>query len=61
MNELFEKVAKEVINELPKDASGIEIVDAINVRLSAVKGFADIDNGRCLTQEQLLQEIKQWQ
>lgn len=60
MNELLKKVAKEVINELPKDASDIEFVDAIVVRLSTMKGFNDIDNGRYLTQEQLLQEIRQW-
>ena len=35
-------------------------MDAINVKLSAMKGFNDIDEGKYLTQEQLLQEIKQW-
>lgn len=60
MDELLEKVTKEVINELQKNASELEIMDAINVKLSAMKGFNDIDEGRYLTQEQLLQEIKQW-
>ncbi len=60
MKDLVMEVTKEVTNEMPENASAAEIIDAIIVRLSAMKGFKDIDEGKFTTQEDLLEEIKQW-
>lgn len=60
MKDLVMKVTKEVTNELPDNASAAEILDAIIVKISAMKGFKDIEEGRFTTQEDLLEEIKQW-
>ena len=60
MKDLVMEVTKEVTNEMPENASAAEIIDAIIVRLSAMKGFKDIDEGKFTTQEDLLKEIKQW-
>lgn len=60
MKDLVMEVTKEVTNELPDNASAAEILDAIIVRISAMKGFKDIEEGRFTTQEDLLEEIKQW-
>ena len=60
MKDLVMEVTREVTNELPENASAAQIIDAIIVRLSAIKGFKDIEEGKFTTQEQLLKEIKQW-
>ena len=60
MKDLVMKVTKEVTNELPDNASAAEILNAIIVKISAMKGFKDIEEGRFTTQEDLLEEIKQW-
>ncbi|MBO5348922.1 MAG: hypothetical protein J6A89_03770 [Clostridia bacterium] len=60
MKDLVMEVTREVTNELPENASAAQIIDAIIVRLSAIKGFKDIEEGNFTTQEQLLKEIKQW-
>lgn len=54
------EVTREEINELPENASAAQIIDAIIVRLSAIKGFKEIEDGKFTTQEQLLKKIKQW-
>lgn len=60
MKDLVMEVTREVINELPENASAAQIIDAIIVRLSAIKGFKEIEDGKFTTQEQLLKKIKQW-
>lgn len=60
MKDLVMEVTREVTNELPEDASVAEIIDKIIVRLSAIKGFTDIDEGNFTTQEDLLEEMKRW-
>ena len=60
MKDLVMEVTREVTSELPENASAAQIIDAIIVRLSAIKGFKDIEEGKFTTQEQLLKEIKQW-
>lgn len=60
MKDLVMEVTREVTNELPENASAAQIIDAIIVRLSAIKGFKEIEEGKFTTQEQLLKEIKQW-
>lgn len=60
MKDLVMEVTREVTNELPENASAAQIIDAIIVRLSAIKGFKEIENEKFTTQEQLLNEIKQW-
>lgn len=60
MKDLIMEVTKEVTNELPNNASAAEILDAIILRISAMKGFKDIEEGKFTTQEDLLEEIKQW-
>ncbi len=60
MKDLVMEVTREVTKELPEDSSAAQIIDAIIVRLSAIKGFKEIEEGNFITQEQLLKEIKQW-
>ncbi len=60
MKDLVMEVTREVTNELPENASAAQIIDAIIVRLSAIKGFKEIEEGKFTTHEQLLKEIKQW-
>lgn len=60
MKDLFMEATREVIKELPENASVAQIIDAIIVRLSAIKGFKEIEEGKFTTQEQLFKEIKEW-
>lgn len=50
----------DVTKEMPNNATIEEIFDAIIVRVSAIKGFEEIDEGKYTTQEELLEEIKSW-
>ena len=58
--DLFIKTTFEVTNELPETASIAEIIDAIVVKLSAMKGIKDIEEGKFTTHEELLKEIEEW-
>lgn len=60
MKDLFMEATLEVTNELPENASVAQIIDVIIIRLSATKGFNEIEEGKFTTQEQLLKEIKEW-
>jgi len=60
MKDLVMEVTRSVTEKMPNNASIAEIIDAIVVRLSALKGFKDIDEGRFVTQEQLLEDIEKW-
>lgn len=57
---MIKELVMEVTKEMPDNASIEEIIDAILVRLSAIKGFNEIENGKYTTQEDLLKEIKTW-
>lgn len=57
---MMKELVIEVANEMPNNATIEEIFDAIIVRLSAIKGFQEIDEGKYTTQEELLEEIKSW-
>lgn len=60
MKELVMEVTKEVTEELPDSATTAEIIDEIVLRLSALKGFEEIEDGKYTLQEELLEEIKRW-
>lgn len=57
---MMKELVMEVTKEMPDNASIEEIIDAILVRLSAMKGFNEIESGNYTTQEDLLKEIKTW-
>lgn len=57
---MMKELVIEVTKSMPDDASIKEIFDAILVRLSALKGFKDIDEGKYTTQEDLLKELENW-
>lgn len=50
----------EIANDISQDATLEEIVDEIIIRASAIKGFQDIEEGKFITQEELLEAIKKW-
>lgn len=49
-----------ITEEMPDDATISEIIDNIVIKLSALKGFNEIDNGKFTTQEELLKELSEW-
>lgn len=57
---MMKDLVMDVAKEMPNNATIEEIFDAIIVRLSAIKGFEEIDKGKYTTQEELLEEIKSW-
>ena len=57
---MMKELVLEVAKSMPGDASIKEIFDAILVRLSALKGFKDIDEGKYTIQEDLLKELENW-
>ena len=50
----------EVTKQMPDNASIEEILDAIVIKLGVMKGIKDIENCKFKTQEELLNEIKEW-
>ena len=56
----MKELVMEVTKLMPDDESIKEIFDAILVRLSAMKGFNEIEEGKFTTQEKLLEEFQDW-
>ena len=56
----MKELVMQVTKEMPEDATIEEILDAIMVKLSIMKGIKDINDGKFTTQENLLKEIKEW-
>jgi len=57
---MMKELVMEVTSQMPDNASIEEIVDAIIVKLSIMKGLKDIEEGNVTTQEELLKEIETW-
>ena len=52
--------AIQIMKKMPDTSTLSELFDEVLVRMSAIKGFEDIDNGNYTTQEELLEEMKEW-
>ena len=57
---MMKELVMDVASKMPDNASIEEIIDAILVRLSINKGLKDIKNGKVISQEELLEDIKTW-
>lgn len=57
---MMKELVLEVTNSLPENATIEEILDAILIRLSVERGVDDFENGRTISQEDLLKEIEKW-
>lgn len=57
---MMKELVIETANELPDDATLAEILDAILVKLSIVKGYKDFEDGNVISHEDLLKEIETW-
>lgn len=51
----------DVASKLPEDATLEEIIDAIILRISIMKGLKDIEEEKVYTTEELLKDIQEWQ
>ncbi len=57
---MMKELVMDVTSKMPDNASIEEIIDAIFVRLSINKGLKDIEDGKVISQEELLKDIKTW-
>ena len=57
---MMKELVMDVTNNMPENASIDDIMDAIVVRLSVMKGLKDIEDGKVISQEDLLKEIDTW-
>ena len=57
---MMKELVMQVTKDMPDDATIEEILEAILVKLSVMKGLKDIEDGKFTTQEDLLKEIKEW-
>ncbi len=51
----------QVINNLPDNATEEQISEALITIFSVMQGIKDFENGKFISQEELLEEIKKWQ
>ncbi len=50
----------QVINNLPDNATEEQISEALITIFSVMQGIKDFENGKFISQEELLEEIKKW-
>lgn len=50
----------QIINNLPDNATEEQISEALITIFSVMQGIKDFENGKFISQEELLEEIKKW-
>ena len=50
----------QIINNLPDNATEEQISEALITIFSIMQGIKDFENGKFISQEELLKEIKKW-
>lgn len=53
---MIKELALEIINDLPDDVSMGDIIEALYVRMNALEGLEDAQNGKEITHEDFVKE-----
>ena len=53
----MKELALEVINGLPDDATMLDIIEALYIRVNIEKGLEDVKNGKLYTTEEVKKEL----
>ena len=48
------------IEDLPEDVDYDDIMETVYVQQKIAKGIEQLDNGECLTQDQVKERVKKW-
>lgn len=54
------QIALQVINKLPDNATQEQVAEALIIIFSIMRGLKDFENGNCMSQEDLKEEILKW-
>lgn len=57
---MMKNLVLDVVNSMPENATIEEILEAIIVKLSVVKGLNDVENEDVSSSEEILQELATW-
>ncbi len=57
---MIKELALEIINDLPDDVSMGDIIEALYVRMNALEGLEDAQNGKEITHEDFVKESEKW-
>ncbi|MCC7364270.1 MAG: hypothetical protein IT303_07835 [Dehalococcoidia bacterium] len=49
---------RELLNELPDDATAFELLDALYIRMKVLRGLRDIREGRYYTHDQVVEMLR---